>query len=121
MASSARLAHSATQDGELFLEQVVKRLASVIGPDRGKTSRRGCWRNGCRSGGRILLDRRAERVEGAVVSSVFLGNALRYRPGALKLRRSVKVRALLAAMKLETTTRASPFGVKPGLQNGAAI
>src|SRR5438309_6960314 len=103
------------------LEQVVMRSASVIGPDRGKSPRRGCWRTGCCSGGRILLDRRAERVESAVVSSVFLGNALRYRPGALKLRRSVKVCALLAAMKLEATARAGPFGVKPGLQNGAAI
>jgi len=121
MNSSASLASDTTKDGELFLEQIFKRLAGVVGPDRTKTSRRRRRRNGHGSGSRILLDGRAERVEGAVVSSIFLGNALGYRSCALKLRRSVKVRTLFAAMELETATRASCLRIKASLQNGAAI
>ena len=110
-----------TEDGELLLEQVVKRFASVVGPDRRKTSGRRYGRNRYRGRSRILFDGRAECIKSAVVSSIFLGNALGYGPGALKLRRGVKVRALLAAMKFETTTRASPLRIKAGLQNGATI
>ncbi len=72
-------------------------------------------------GARILLYGRAERIKGAVVSSILFGNALWYRPGAFKLRRGVKVRTLLAAMKLKTAARTTAVGVKTLLQNGAAI
>ena len=111
--SSVGSASSATEDGELFLKQVVKRLASIVRPDGGKPSRSGRPRNRYCRRSRILLDGGAERVERAVVSSIFLGNALRYRAGAFKLRRSIEVRTLLAAVKFEPTARASPLGVKP--------
>jgi hypothetical protein len=106
---------------ELFLEQIVKRLASVVWPDRGKASRGWRLRNRYRGGSCILLYGRAERIKGAVVSSILFGNALWYRPGAFKLRRGVKVRTLLAAMKLKTAARTTAIGIKTLLQNGAAI
>src|SRR5438105_6885698 len=109
------------EDGELFFEQVVKRLASIRGPAGGKPS--GGWRrrNGYRGRSRILFDCGAGRIKGALVSGIFPGNALRYRAGALKLRGGVEVRTLLAAMELEATARASSLRIKPGLQHGAAI
>jgi hypothetical protein len=119
--SVASLGSRATEDGELFLEQVVKRLASIIRPGRGKTSRSVRRRSGYGRRSRILFDSRAEGVKGAVVASIFFGNTLGYRPGALKLSRSIEIRALFTAMQLETTTRAGPLGIKAGLQNGAAI
>jgi hypothetical protein len=63
----------------------------------------------------------AKRVESAVVSSIFFGNALLYRAGAFELRRRIEIGALLAAMKLETTAGASSLGVEPRLQNCTAI
>src|SRR5580692_11028235 len=102
-AGETDLASNATEDGELFLEQIVKCLACIVRPDGGgKTSRRRCRRNRYGRWRSIFLDRRAERVKGAVVSSVFFGNALRYRPGAFELCRRVKVGALLAGMELES-------------------
>jgi len=121
IAGETDLASNATEDGELFLEQVVKCLASIVRPDGGKTSRWRCRRNRYGRWRSIFLDSRAKRVEGAVVSSVFFGNALRYRPGAFELCRRVEVGALFAGMELETAAGASPLGIKPGLQNGTAI
>lgn len=118
---SASLASNATEDGELFLEQVVKRLASIVGPDRGKSARSGRPRNRYRRGSRILFDGGAERVKRAIVSSVFFCNALRYGPGAFKLRRRIEVGALLAAVEFEPTARASPLGIKPGMQDRTAV
>ena len=120
-AGETDLASNATEDGELFLEQVVKCLASIVRPDGGKTSR---WRSRRNRYGRwrsIFLDSRAERVESALVSSIFLGNALRYRLGAFELCRRVEIGTLFAGMELETAAGASSLGIKPGLQNGTAI
>ena len=105
----------------LLFEKILERLACVIRPDRGETrgSRRG--RNGYRRGSRIFLDGGAECVKGALVSSIFLSNPLRYGPGAFELRRSIEICALLAAVKLESATRTSALGVEPRLQHGAAI
>ena len=121
IAGETDLASNATEDGELFLEQVVKCLASIVRPDGGKTSRWRCRRNRYGRWRSIFLDSRAKRVEGAVVSSVFFGNALRYRPGAFELCPRVEVGALFAGMELETAAGASSLGIKPGLQNGTAI
>lgn len=118
---AASLASSATEDGELFLKQVVKRLASIVGPDGGKTARSGRPGNRYRRGSRILFDGGAERVERAIVSSIFFGNALCYGPGAFKLRGSIEICALLAAVEFEPTARASPLGVKAGMQDRTAI
>lgn len=112
---------TATEDGELFFEQVVKRLASIVGPAGRKASRGWRRRNGYRGRSRILLDGGAECVESAVVSGIFLSNALRYGAGALELRGGVEIRTLLAAVKLEAAARTSSLGIKPGLKHGAAI
>jgi hypothetical protein len=107
------LASNAAEDGELFLEQIVKCLASIVRPDGGKTSRRRCRRNRYGRWRSIFLNGRAKRVEGAVVSSIFFGNALLYRACAFELRSRIEIGALLATMKLESTAGASSLGVEP--------
>jgi hypothetical protein len=106
---------------ELLLEQVVKCFASVIRPDRGKATRRRCRRSSYGCGSRVLLDSRAKAVKGAFISSIFFGDAFGYRPGTFKLRRSIEVCALLAAVQMESAARTTAIGIKTLLQNSAAI
>lgn len=116
-----RWASKAVEDGELFFKQVVKCLAGIVWPDRGKTSRRRCRRNRYGRRRSIFLDGRSECVERAVVSSILFGNALKYRAGAFELRSRIEIGALLAAMKVEAAARASSLWVKPRLQHSPAI
>lgn len=106
---------------ELFLEKIVECFAGVVRTNGRETPRRGCRRSAHSGGSRILLDCGAKRIESAIVSSVLLGDALRYRAGALELSSGIEVSALFAAVQFETATGALAAGIETWLQDGAAI
>lgn len=88
----------------LLLEEVLERLAGVIGTRR--SGRAGAGGLGVRSGGGVLFDGHAKLVELAMVLGILGGDAFFNRLGALELRARVEKAALLTAMQFELALRA---------------
>ena len=103
----------------LLLKKILERLAGIAGTRyrRGGDSWR---RHGSRRSG-IFFDRRAKFVKTAVVHLILAGNAFRNRLHAFKSRCRIEVRALLAAVQVESAFRALAFRIESWLQDSAAI
>ena len=80
----------------LLLEQILKRLAGIVGAWRGKCGGLGGLTVG--SGRGVLFDGHPEFVECALIPRIFRRDAFRNWLGALKLRAGIEEPALLAAM-----------------------
>ncbi len=73
-----------------LLEQILEGLPCIHG-------------TGLRRRGRFLLHPHTHRVEGAIVTCIFFGDACGYRLAALESARRIKIRALFAGVQLEAT------------------
>ena len=105
--------------GILLLEQIFKRLARVGGSRGAGRGRGGC---GCRGGRRgVFFNGSAKLVERAFVALVLARDAFRHGLHAFKPRSAVEIRALFAAMQIESTLQAFPVGVESRQQHSAAI
>jgi len=71
--------------------------------------------------GGVLLYRRAELIERAIVFRVFGSDALRDGLRTFKLRTGVEEAALLAAVQLELALGAFSVGIEAGGEDGAAV
>lgn len=91
----------------LLLEEILEGLAGVVGP------------GGARRG--LALDCYPGRVKGAIVPRVFLRDALRNRLSALEPARRVEIRALLAAVELNSALWAFAVRVVTGGEDNATI
>ena len=101
----------------LFFEQVVERFAGVVGAiGRGAARRLLGGLSGGRGRGRVLFNRGAERIKGAIVPRIFFGDALRNRLSAFELLSGVEVHALFARVQLEPATRTLRIRIESGLQ-----
>src|SRR5215813_5857300 len=106
----------------LFLEEILKSLAGVIGTGRGRGH---CligitWLNITRRCG-VFLDGHAELVELAVVLGVLRRNAFRNGLRAFELCPGIEEAALLAAVQLKIALGTLALRVEAGSEYGAAI
>jgi hypothetical protein len=107
---------------ELFLEEILKGLAGIVGAWRGWRGGGGYLRGlGVRGGGGVFFDGHAEFVELTVVFGVLGGDTLGDRLGALELGAGIEEAALLATVEFKLALGTLAVGVEPSGQDCAAV
>ena len=105
----------------LLFKEIFEGLAGVVGTRRSRRRRTIRRRLSVRSGSSVLFNSHSKFVEGAVIASIFRGDALGNGLHAFELRAGIEETALLAAVEFEVAFGAGTVGVEAGGENSAAI